>query len=65
MGRCPVRSIFPEALKLLEEKQDLLELVQSFSPSLATLITNPPDLCSTRLYRYPTLWRDMRSLTRC
>jgi len=27
MGRCPVRSIFPEALKLLEEKQDLLELV--------------------------------------
>jgi threonine dehydrogenase-like Zn-dependent dehydrogenase len=24
MGRCPVRSIFPEALKLLEEKQDLL-----------------------------------------
>ena len=25
MGRCPVRSIFPEALKLLEEKQDLLE----------------------------------------
>jgi len=24
MGRCPVRSIFPKALKLLEEKQDLL-----------------------------------------
>jgi len=24
MGRCPVRSIFPEALKLLEEKQDSL-----------------------------------------
>lgn len=24
MGRCPVRSIFPDALKLLREKQDLL-----------------------------------------
>lgn len=23
MGRCPVRSVFPEALKLFEEKQDL------------------------------------------
>jgi len=27
MGRCPVRSIFPEALKLLEEKQDLLDFM--------------------------------------
>jgi len=27
MGRCPVRSIFPEALKLLEENQDLLDFV--------------------------------------
>jgi hypothetical protein len=25
MGRCPVRSIFPEALKALEKKQHLLE----------------------------------------
>ncbi|RMJ09478.1 hypothetical protein BHE90_011747 [Fusarium euwallaceae] len=24
MGRCPVRSVFPEALKLLEQKQDLI-----------------------------------------
>lgn len=24
MGRCPVRSIFPEALQKLKEKQDLL-----------------------------------------
>jgi hypothetical protein len=27
MGRCPVRSIFPEAIKLLEEKQHQLESV--------------------------------------
>jgi hypothetical protein len=25
MGRCPVRSIFPQALELLEKKQDQLE----------------------------------------
>jgi len=40
MGRCPVRSIFPEALKLLEEKQDLLESVNY--PHLAYQKTNQP-----------------------
>ena len=28
MGRCPVRSIFPEALELLKEKQHLLDFME-------------------------------------
>ncbi len=32
MGRCPVRSIFPEALKVLEQKQDLFGSVYILCP---------------------------------
>lgn len=34
MGRCPVRSVFPEALALLEKVQDKLEYEPPFRPGL-------------------------------
>ena len=36
MGRCPVRSIFPQALDMLKKKQDLLGYVTTFPKTLST-----------------------------
>ncbi|KAI9168097.1 zinc-type alcohol dehydrogenase-like protein [Paramyrothecium foliicola] len=65
MGRCPVRSVFPQALELLQRKQHLLELTSSATFSFMTDTIMPLsdavmgynlfDNIRWALYRYPVL----------
>lgn len=63
MGRCPVRSVFPEALQLLEQKQHLIGFVIHVDAvQTEMMLTMRTDSCLIRSCRSRMRPRDMLSL---